>query len=242
MNIDEIIDKIKNSALELDLDQRLDVLKGDLQSVSEKAIDKSMNYIIKSIPMPDAIRDVVKDVKEAIKTRQLREVIGTAVNSSVREGLEISGVSKDNINSLKDMKKFALKGGLIILLKNGIEIVENKFLKNNIVGEYVYNFFAKLKNYILSNEFLKKINSMVDKLTNKKDEYLEKCEDWYEAYSKMDIVKMNKISEELDSNSYITVRYEDCKRENNIIQNMTKMVNAKKGELSLEQQKLCEAM
>ena len=28
----------------------------------------------------------------------------------------------------------------------------------------------------------------------------------------------------------------------NIIQNMTKMVNAKKGVLSLEQQKLCESM
>ncbi len=242
MNIDEIINNIKNNTLELDLDRRLDVLKSDLQSVAERAVEKSMNYIIKSIPMPDAVRDVLKDVKETIKTRQLREVIGTAVNSSVREGLEISGVSKTNINTLKDMKNFALKGGLVILLKNGIEIVENKFLKNNIVSDYVYGFFTKLKNHILSNDFLKKINSMVDRLTNKKDEYLEKCEEWYDAYSKMNVDKINKLSEELGANSYITSRYDDCKRENNIIQNMTKMVNAKKGALSLEQQKLCEAM
>ena len=242
MNIDEMITNIKNNAMELDVDRRIDVLKSDLQSVSESALEKSMNYIIKSVPIPDAVRDVLKDVKDAIKTKQLKEIIGTAVNSSVREGLEISGLSKSNINTLKDVKNFALKGGLVILLKNGLEIVENKFLKNNIVSDYVYNFFAKLKNYILSNEFLKKINSMVDRLTNKKTEYLQKCEDWYDAYGKMDIEKMNKLSEELGTNRYITSRYEDCNRENNIIQNMTKMVNAKKGVLSLEQQKLCESM
>lgn len=242
MNIDEMITNIKNNAMELDVDRRIDVLKSDLQSVSESALEKSMNYIIKSVPIPDAVRDVLKDVKDAIKTKQLKEIIGTAVNSSVREGLEISGLSKNNINTLKDVKNLALKGGLVILLKNGLEIVENKFLKNNIVSDYVYNFFAKLKNYILSNEFLKKINSMVDRLTNKKTEYLQKCEDWYDAYGKMDIEKMNKLSEELGTNRYITSRYEDCNRENNIIQNMTKMVNAKKGVLSLEQQKLCESM
>ena len=242
MNIDEMITNIKNNAMELDVDRRIDVLKSDLQSVSESALEKSMNYIIKSVPIPDAVRDVLKDVKDAIKTKQLKEIIGTAVNSSVREGLEISGLSKNNINTLKDVKNFALKGGLVILLKNGLEIVENKFLKNNIVSDYVYNFFAKLKNYILSNEFLKKINSMVDRLTNKKTEYLQKFEDWYDAYGKMDIEKMNKLSEELGTNRYITSRYEDCNRENNIIQNMTKMVNAKKGVLSLEQQKLCESM
>ena len=193
MNIDEMITNIKNNAMELDVDRRIDVLKSDLQSVSESALEKSMNYIIKSVPIPDAVRDVLKDVKDAIKTKQLKEIIGTAVNSSVREGLEISGLSKNNINTLKDVKNFALKGGLVILLKNGLEIVENKFLKNNIVSDYVYNFFAKLKNYILSNEFLKKINSMVDRLTNKKTEYLQKCEDWYDAYGKMDIEKMNHV-------------------------------------------------
>ena len=242
MDIDAMIDRVRNNVLELDTDRRLDVLKGDLQSISEKALEKSMNYIIKSIPMPDAVRDVLKDVKETIKTKELREIIKTAVNSSIREGLEIAGVSKTNINTLKDMKNFAFKGGLVILLKNGLEIVENKFLKNNIVSDYVYSFFTKLKNCILSKEFLKKIDSMVDRLTNKKQEYIEKCESWYDAYRSMDIVNINKLSEEIGTNHYIISRYDDCNRENKIIQNMTKMINAKKGFLSLEQQKLCESM
>ena len=58
----------------------------------------------------------------------------------------------------------------------------------------------------------------------------------------MDMKNINKISEELDANKYIISRYEDCERENNIIQNMTKMINVKSGILSKEQQRLCEAM
>lgn len=240
--INEIMDRVRTNTLELDKDHRLDILKTDLQFASERALDRSMNYIIKSLPIPDAMRDVLKDVKESIKTRSLKEVITTAVNSSVREGLEISGVSKTNINSLKDMKNFALKGGLLMLLKGGVEIIERKYLKNNIVSDCVYSFFNKLKDYVLSKEFVKKIDSIVDKMTNKKHEYLEKCENWYEAYKNMDINVINKISEELSANKYITSRYEDCDRENRIIQNMTLMINNKKTPLSIAQQKLCETM
>ena len=242
MTINETINKIRDNVLELDSDHRLDNLKSDLQSVSERTLEKSMNYVIKTLPLPDAVKDVLRDVKESIKTKSLKEVIGTAVNSSVREGLEISGVSKTNINSIKDLKGFALKGGLLILIKNGVQLIENKYLKSNIVSNSVYKFFEKLNNYILSKEFVKKIDSMVNKLSAKKDEYLKKCEAWYDAYASLDMKNINKISEELGTNRYITARYEDCERENSIIQNMTKMINSKSGILSKEQQKLCEAM
>lgn len=242
LEINETINRIRDNVLELDADRRLDNLKLDLQSVSERALERSMNYVIKMLPVPDAMKDILKDVKESVKTKDLKEVIRTAVNSSVREGLEISGVSKTNINSLKDMKNFALKGGLVMLLKSGVKLIENKFLKGNIVSDAVYTFFDKLNDYILSKEFIKKMDSMVDKLTNKKEEYLNKCNEWYEAYKNMDLKSINKISEELGVNKYIISRYEDCERENGIIQNMTNMVNAKKGILSLAQQKLCEAM
>lgn len=242
LDIEETISRIRNNTLELDMDHRMDNLKSDLESVSERALEKSMNYVIKSLPMPDAIKDVLKDVKEAIKTRELKEIIKTVVNSSVREGLEINNVSKSNINTIKDMKNFAIKGGLVILLKCGLQLVERKYLKSNIVSDAVYKFFDKLNDYVLSNEFIKKVNSMVDKLANKKEDYLNKCEEWYEAYRSMNIKDINKISEELETNRYITSRYEDCERENRIIQNMTKMINSNKGRLSLEQKKLCEAM
>ena len=242
VDINETINRLRENTLELDVDRRIDNLKADLQNVSERAIEKSMNYVIKSLPIPDAVKDVLKDVKDALKTKNLKEVIKSAVNSSVREGLEISGVSKTNINTIKDVKNFALKGGLLMFLKGGIQIIERKYLKCNIVSDAVYRFFDKLNDYILSKEFVKKIDAMVDKLLSKKVDFLNKCESWYTAYRDMDVNKINKIAEELGTNRYITSRYEDCDRENRIIQNMTKMVNSKKVILSYEQQKLCEAM
>ena len=69
MTINETINKIRDNVLELDSDHRLDNLKSDLQSVSERALEKSMNYVIKTLPLPDAVKDVLRDVKESIKTK-----------------------------------------------------------------------------------------------------------------------------------------------------------------------------
>lgn len=240
--LSETIENIKKNTLELDGDKRIDILKEDLSDVAINALDKAANYVIKAMPIPDAMKDVLRDVKLAIKTKNLKEVINTAVNSSVREGLEILGVSKSTIKDLKDVTKLANKGGFITLLKNGVEIISNNYLKNNLVGDYVYKFFDKLKEYILSKDFSNKINSLIEKLTNKKADFLNKCEEWYKAYKKLDMLSINNIAEELAKDKYTINRHEECKRENSIIQNMTAMVNNKKELLSIEQQRLCEVI
>jgi len=240
--ITETIENIKNNTLELDGDKRIGILKDDLSDVAMNALDKAANYVIKAMPIPDAMKDILKDIKLAIKTKDLKGIISTAVNSSVREGLEILGVSKSTIKNLKDLSNLANKGGFITLLKNGVDIVSKSFLKNNLVGDYVYKFFDELKQYILSRDFMKKLNSLVEKLSQKKDEFLNKCEEWYKSYKIMDVQNINLIAEELNNDKYAINRYEECKKENNIIQNMTAMVNNKNGLLSVEQQRLCEVI
>ena len=137
----------------------------------------------------------------------------------------------------------ASKGGFVTAVKNGVEIFASNYLKNNIVANYVYKFFDDLKIYVQSKDFIKKINSMIKKLDAKKDEFLDKCEEWFKAYANMDKNEMNKISEKLANNSYVLNRYTDCVKENNIIQNMTKMVNNNnKGLLSKNQQRLAEVI
>ena len=74
------------------------------------------------------------------------------------------------------------------------------------------------------------------------DKFLEKCEEWYNEYKSMNMVKINSIASELDSNKYILSRYIDCARENGIIQNMTAMVNNKKEILTSNQQRLCQVI
>ena len=240
--ITDTIQNVKNNTLELDMDQRVGLLKDDFSNIAMNALDKAANYVIKAMPIPDAMKDILKDVKDAMKTKDLKGIISTAVNSSVREGLEILGLSKSTIKDLKDLQNFATKGGFITLLKNGVDIVAKSYLKNNLVGDFVYKFFDKLKEYILSKDFMKKLNTKVEKLASKKEDFLDKCEEWYKSYNNMDIPTMNSISEQLSANKYVLSRYDECKKENNIIQNMTAMVNSKKGLLSSEQQRLCEVI
>lgn len=240
--INEIIESTKSLALELDENNRMTVLKKDLSNAAEKAIDHAAKYIIKAMPVPDAVKDILLDLKEAIKTKDVKQVVSTVVKSTVREGMELIGLSSTSINSIMELKEVASKGGLITSLKNGVEIVAENYLKNNIVGDYVYDFFDKLKGYIMNKEFGKSLNNIVSKLENKKDKFLEKCEEWYNAYKNMNLNKINSVANELDNNKYILSRYTDCVKENNIIQNMTAMVNNKNSILTSNQERLCQVI
>jgi len=240
--INGIIENAKSLSLDLKEDNRMAVLKNDLSNAAEKAIDHASKYIIKAMPVPDAIKDILMDVKDIIKTKDIKQVINTVIKSTVREGMEFIGISSSSINSLTELKNIATKGGLITSLKNGIEIVAQNYLKNNIVGEYVYNFFDKLKNYIMNKEFSKSLTNIIDKLEKRKDKFLEKCEEWYSAYKNMNWDKINSIAGELNSNKYILSRYADCEKENSIIQNMTAMINNKTNVLTANQQRLCQVI
>lgn len=240
--INEIIQNTKSLALDLEKDNKIQTLKQDFSNAAQKAVDHAAKYVIKAMPVPDAVKDILLDVKDALKTKDLKSVIETAVKSSVREGLEFVGLPQKNIQSIMDIRDAATKGGLITSLKNGVEIVANNFLKNNIVGQYVYDFFDKLKSYIMNKDFGKYLNKLVEKLNEKKQNFMKKCEEWYSAYKDMNLEYLNKISEQLDNNKYILKRYSDCEQENNIIQNMTSMINNKKAILTENQQRLCQVM
>lgn len=108
--INEIIENTKSLALELEEDRRMITLKNDLSNAAEKTIDHAAKYVIKAMPVPDAVKDILLDIKDAIKTKDVKEVISTAVKSTVREGLEMMGLSTSSINSLMELKDIAKKG------------------------------------------------------------------------------------------------------------------------------------
>ena len=240
--INDIIQEAKELTIELSRNTRNELLTNDFVTATEKAIDGAAKYIIKAMPVPDAVKDVLIDIKDSLKTRNLKDILNTAVKSTVREGLEMLGVSEKTLESLQEIKEAATKGGLVTAVKNGLQIVANNFLKNNIVGDYVYTFFGKLEAYVMNRDFMKKIEQIITKLEKKKEEFSKNCEEWYKAYRKLDISKMNEISEKLNENTYITSRYEECLKENKLIQNMTAMVNSTKQALSYNQQNLCEVL
>lgn len=241
-DVSDILKDAKEKINDLELDGNLDSMKNNIVKATENAVDKAANYIIKAMPVPDAIKDILKDVKEAIKTKSFKNVLSTAVSSTIREGLEILGLSKNTIKDIYKLKDIAMKGGLGQAIKDGIEIVANNYLKNNIVGQYVYDFFHKLKNYFLTNRFGEKIDEILNNFEKGKEKFFEKCSQWYEAYSNMDLDNVNSIANNIASKRSVINQYTDCAKENKIIQNMTKMVNSKNEKLTENQLQLCRTL
>ena len=240
--INEIVNSTRELVVEINENTRMANLKNDLATAAEKAIDHAASYIIKAMPIPDAVKDILVDVKDSLKTKDLRQIVGTVVKSSVREGLEMIGLSSKSINSLSELRNIAKKGGFITALKNGIEIVAENYLKNNIVSDHVYTFFDKLKNYIMNNEFVKSLNGFIKKFEEKKNKFLKKCEQWFEEYKSGNLERLTDIAKELDSNKYVLERYADCIKENNVIQNMTAMIKNTNISLTENQKRLCQVV
>ena len=82
--INEIIQNTKGLAIDLSKDSKMETLKEDLTGAVEKTVDHATKYVIKALPVPDAVKDVLMDIKDAIKTKDIKEVIYiTKVNNGI---------------------------------------------------------------------------------------------------------------------------------------------------------------
>ena len=242
LEMDGVLDSIKEMNKELELDKQIDSLKDQLKDVVTSTIDKVATYSIKAMPIPDSFKDILYDVKNSFKSKGFKDITKTIINSSVREGMEILHIDKESIKDLKKITNVAVKGGLIQGIKCGIDIVAKKHLNNNIVGDFMYDFFNKLKDAPLSNEFLNKMDNSINKITKAKEDFASKCNEFMEAYNDFNIQKINEIAKELEQKIKLKKHDEECIRENKIIQNITKLVNNKNDRLTDAQLQLCHIM
>ena len=239
---DNILKTVKDLNIELNLDKDLDIMKNELGKVVSNTIDKVCGYTIKAMPIPDSFKDILFDIKESFKTKDFKEIIKTVVSSSVREGLEILGVSKESIRNIKEVMSIAVKGGLMEGVKAGIDMMSKKYLNNNIVGNFVYEFFNHISNSPLNKEFGQKMNITIDKVLNSKDKFYDMCNQFKEAYEKFDIDKINDIAKNINSKLKIINYDRECISENKIIQNIAMLVNSKKEKLTDAQLQLCNVL
>lgn len=127
-------------------------------------------------------------------------------------------------------------------IKAGIEIVAKKYLKNNLVGNYVYDFFNRLKDAPLSSAFVDKIDGGITKISDAKEKFLDKCNEFKEAYEKFDIDRISELAKDVEK-SFKNVKQDmECIRKNKTIQNMVTLVSNKKEKLTDAQLKLCNMM
>lgn len=231
---------------EIDIDKSLDFIENrnreEFTNVLSKVIDSGTSYIIKSLPVNDNIKDIALDIKNAFKTKDFKEILKTAVNSTIREGLEMLSLPKNVISDITKISKIAFKGGLSQAVSAGIDIVANKYLKNNIFSPIISKFLGEIKNYVSSKDFKNKIDGNIEKLLSKTDKFNELCDKWYNSYEKFDLFSMNNICKTIKKMQHHIVNDKDCLTQTNIIENMTNLVNSKQAKLSPIQMQICSTI
>ncbi len=225
---------------ELELEKNIDGMKKEMGTILSGLVDKLAGYAIKAMPVPDGVKDILFDVKKVFKEKDFKNLVSTVISSCLREGLEVIGTPNAIIKDIGKLGEVIKKGGIINGLVASIEIAANKYMKNNILGEYVETFFDKVREGMKSRDFSTKIDKQISKISFKEQEFKEKCKAWYEAYNKMDNESINKIAEQLSKSTVLKGANSKTKAENRVIQNMTKLVNNKNEKLSKEQLQLCQ--
>lgn len=234
------VELTKNLSKSLDID--LSKEKQAFDKVVVNVIDKGTDYILKAMPIQENVKDILIDVKKSFKTKDFSKIVQTAVSSSVREGLELLGTPINMIKDVNKIKEAAFKGGLRQGLVAGIDIVSNKYLKGNILGDVVAKFLDETKNFINSKRFAMKIDDDIRKLIVKQDKFKVLCANWYKAYDQMDLPTLNDIAKQISTKQKTSIINSDIMKAAKIILNMTEFVNNKKDKLSLAQLDICKSL
>lgn len=230
-------------SLNKDIDEKLSFQeernRNEYSNTVAKVVDNSIGYIIKALPVNENIKQIALDVKDAFKTGDFKEIVKTAVKSSIKEGLEILNLPKNVISDISKISKIAFRGGLSSALSAGIDIISKKYLKNNIFSSVLFKITNEMKNYVFSKDFKIKIDNSINKLLEKNNKFNDLCQKWYESYEKFDLFNMNSLCKSIKNMQKHIVNDKDCKVQSDIIENMTNLINTKKSKLSPIQMQIC---
>ena len=223
-------------SLNKDIDEKLSFQeernRNEYSNTVAKVVDNSIGYIIKALPVNENIKQIALDVKDAFKTGDFKEIVKTAVKSSIKEGLEILNLPKNVISDITKISKIAFSGGLSSALSAGIDIISKKYLKNNIFSSVLFKITNEMKNYVFSKDFKIKIDNNINKLLEKNNKFNDLCQKWYESYEKFDLFNMNSLCKSIKNMQKHIVNDKDCKVQSDIIENMTNLINTKNSKLS----------
>lgn len=233
------LDIINDLEMDKNLNLQISKNKNEFQNMIGNIIDKGAEYAIKASPVNGHIKDILIDVKNSFKSKDFKEIVKTAINSSVREGLEILNMPKNVLKDINKIKDIAMKGGITSAINAGIDIFYKNTFKNNIFEPYINTFIKDIKAFVSSKSFSEKLDRGFDKVREKVIDFKQLCNKWYQSYEKFEIDSLNSIAKQLNSKQKIVNNNLECIKENNIIQNMTELVNNKNNKLSPMQLQIC---
>lgn len=221
------------------MNEEIEKNKEEVVNIVNNILDKGANYVIKSMPINAHIREVLIDVKKVINEKEFSQILKVALSSSLKEGMDFLGISESNLKEIGQVVDTAFKGGLTKAINIGIDIVGNAKKYGNIFYNYIEEFFSKLKSFVQSLEFKKKIYACIEKCLDKVDTFKELCNDWYDAYDSFNLKDIGEIAGKLNKLKNKVSFHTDCVNENSIIQNITELVSRRKQKLTKTQLDIC---
>lgn len=214
----------------------------EFQNIVSSAINSGVNYLLKSLDINENTRIQLEGMVSELKRKDFKEIIKDSITSSIKSGLEITNNNEKKLDKLENFKEISIKGGLNTLLTAGVDIVFNKFFKGNIMGSVLKVFSKGVRNFLLSNSFIQKINSGILRFKNKVNKFNNLCNDWYKVYKDFDLDKINDVYKQISNYKSKVNNSYDCIKQANIIENMTKFVNEKREKLSNNQLEICKSI
>ena len=208
-------------------------------NIVQNIVGQGADYVIKTMPVSEPIKNILLDVRKSFETKDFKKVLQTAVSSSINEGVKLLNLPKNVLNDISKVVNVSLRGGLREGVSAAIDIITNKYLKNNIFYSFIKDFIDRTKAFLFNKDFKNKIDNSIKNLTDKIDKYKVKCNEWYDYYNKLDFDKINDLAKALNKEKSSVNSNLDCIKQNNIIQNITKLVNVKKDKLSNIQMQIC---
>lgn len=214
----------------------------EFQKIVGNAVNSGINYLLKSIDVDENTKLMVREMLNKLKGVEFKDIISTSITASTKDGLEYSKSSASSLTKLDNFKNMAIKGGLNTLLSAGVDIVLNKFLKGNILGNVLKVFSKDIKAFFLSNAFIQKINQGIEKFKTKVNKFNDLCDSWYKVYKDFDIEKMNEYASKISNYKGKFSENLELLKQGGIIENMTKLINEKKEKLSPTQLEICKTI
>lgn len=238
-NILEELNNTKSLKIKNDLDLSVSQNLTDFKKIAENVIYSGVEYAIKALDLDAQSISNLNEIKKSFKTTDFKEMLNTAIDCSVKFGLEFAKLKFPVLRTIDGLKNISIKGGVGTLISSAIDILSNKFLKGNLIGDGIKKIFDNIKGFVKSSDFIRKIEQGINKVKDKINKFKELCNNWYEAYEKFDLNNINDIANSLNKFSNRVSNNSECIKENNIIQNMTALINNKMDRLSKTQMEVC---
>lgn len=238
-NILENLNNSRDVSLTRDLDLEVSQNLADFKKVTESAVNSGIDYIIKSLNCDNEVKNSLTEMKKIFKAKDFKEMMSMAVESSLKLGLEVAKKKFPVLKTLDGIKEISVRGGIGTMLSSTVDIMSNKYLKGNLIGDNIKVFLDDVKSFLKSNSFINKIEQGINRVKNNIVKFNDLCSKWYESYEKFDITNINNLADTIKKFSGRVSNYNECIKESNIIQNMTALINNKMDKLSKTQMEVC---